>query len=100
MSAQRPDLRLLEPTWDAGPPSGPRRLAVRTLLLLGLPLAAWYFGWLLQPERMGHPVLFALLVAAEMFNLVQALGFWWTARPATRPRPGRAPGPRARRWTC
>lgn len=95
MSAQRPDLRLLEPTWDAGPPSGPRRLAVRTLLLLGLPLAAWYFGWLLQPERMGHPVLFALLVAAEVFNLVQALGFWWTAACDRPPRPvaplGRAP---------
>ena len=95
MSAQRPDPRLLEPLWDAGPVSGRRRLAVRTLLLLGLPLAVWYFGWLLQPERMGHPALFGLLVAAELFNLVQALGFWWTAASDRPVRPvaplGRAP---------
>ncbi len=27
---------------------------------------------------MGEPVLFGLLVAAEAFNLFQAIGFWWT----------------------
>ena len=95
MSAVRTDPRLLEPRWTAAPLSGRRRLALRILLMLGVPLAAWYFGWLLQPERIGHPVLFALLAAAELFNLVQAVGFWWTAsvdRPSrAAPRLGRTP---------
>jgi cellulose synthase (UDP-forming) len=89
------DPRLREPRWSAGPPSGGRALAVRALLLLGLPLAAWYFGWLLQPDRVGHPLLFALLVTAELFNLIQAVGFWWTASTDSRRSPapplGRAP---------
>jgi cellulose synthase/poly-beta-1,6-N-acetylglucosamine synthase-like glycosyltransferase len=85
--ARRQDPRLREPRWSAAPPAGHRRLAVRALLLLGLPLAAWYFGWLLQPERVGHPMLFGLLVAAELFNLVQAVGFWWTASTDKRSRP-------------
>ena len=38
----------------------------------------WYFGWLLQPDRVGTPVLYGILIAAELFNLSQALGFWWT----------------------
>ena len=37
-----------------------------------------YFSWLLRPDRVGNPVLFAVLVVAELFNVVQALGFWWT----------------------
>jgi len=82
-SASRPvsrgsggDPRLLAPAWDAGRAAPTRRL--RLLVLLALPLMAWYFGWLLQPERVGHPLLFAMLVAAELFNLAQASGFWWT----------------------
>ena len=41
-------------------------------------LAGWYFEWLLRAGRVGNPVLYGLLVAAELFNLVQAAGFWWT----------------------
>lgn len=41
-------------------------------------LSTWYLVWLLHPSRVGHPVLYWLLVAAEAFNLVQAVGFWWT----------------------
>jgi cellulose synthase (UDP-forming) len=48
------------------------------MALLGLPLAVWYFGWLLNPDRIGTPYLYGILIAAELFNLVQALGFWWT----------------------
>ncbi|HEY6398570.1 MAG TPA: glycosyltransferase family 2 protein [Solirubrobacteraceae bacterium] len=51
---------------------------MRILILLGIPLAVWYFGWLLNPNRIGTPVLYGILVAAELFNLIQALGFWWT----------------------
>ena len=57
------------------------RVARRRSLLMAclcLPLAAWYLLWLLQGRRVGDPVLFGLLVAAEAFNLIQAIGFWWT----------------------
>jgi cellulose synthase (UDP-forming) len=57
------------------------RVARRRSLVMALvciPLALWYLLWLLQGQRIGNPVLFGLLVAAEAFNLVQALGFWWT----------------------
>lgn len=60
--------------------AGPRR--ARALLVLNVVFAVWYFGWLLQPSRIGHPLLYALLVAAEIFNLVQAAGFWWTCASA------------------
>jgi cellulose synthase (UDP-forming) len=52
----------------------------RSLLMAALciPLAAWYLSWLLQGKRVGEPVLFGLLIAAEAFNLFQAIGFWWT----------------------
>lgn len=50
----------------------------RLLLFLFLPLAAFYFLWLLRPERIGQPVLYGILVVAELFNVTQALGFWWT----------------------
>ena len=53
-----------------------RRL--RVLVPLSVLLSLWYFVWLLRPERVGNPVLYGLLVAAEVFNLFQAIGFWWT----------------------
>jgi cellulose synthase (UDP-forming) len=83
-SAPRDDPRLLPPDWtpEAAPP---RRL--RLLVLAMIPLSLWYFGWLLQPARVGVPALFALLVAAELFNLGQATGFWWTVTRRDRRRP-------------
>jgi cellulose synthase (UDP-forming) len=54
------------------------------LALLGLPLIAWYFSWLFDPERIGQPVLYGLLIAAELFNVIQAVGFWWTCAPPRR----------------
>jgi cellulose synthase (UDP-forming) len=70
-------------------------LAVRGLLCAVVPLALLYFVWLLQPERVGHPLLYALLLSAELFNAVQALGFWWTgARQRVRgPVPPSGPPP-------
>ena len=29
----------------------------------------WYFGWLLNPDRIGNPFLYGLLIVAELFNL-------------------------------
>src|SRR5688500_15359859 len=92
------DPRLLRPDWDAGR-AAPRR-RTRLLVLLALPLAAWYFVWLLQPERVGEPALYGLLVAAELFNLCQATGFWWTitrARSAERSDGERSDGERSDR---
>ncbi len=81
------DLRLLAPDWSARPPAGGIAWRVRLLLALALPLAVWYFSWLLSPGRVGQPVLYGLLIAAELFNLVQGLGFWWTcARERVRER--------------
>jgi cellulose synthase (UDP-forming) len=79
------DPRMVPPSWDAA--RGAPRKRVVLLVLLALPLAAWYFGWLLQPERVGQPALFGLLVAAELFNLCQAAGFWWTITRVRRPLP-------------
>ena len=72
------DPRLGEPTWSAGAP--PLRTRARTMAVgsAGAVAVVLYATWLLRPERVGHPVLFALLVVAELFNIVHALGFWWT----------------------
>jgi cellulose synthase (UDP-forming) len=82
------DPRLLPPDWspELAPPH-----RLRLLVLCMIPLSLWYFGWLLQPGRVGVPLLFGILVAAELFNLVQATGFWWTVTRRER----RAPSPAA-----
>src|SRR3954447_15574248 len=70
-----------------------RRAIVMALICSGL--AVWYLSWLLGGAQVGNPVLFGLLIAAEGFNLIQAVGFWWTCSHQ-RMRPGRAPtGPEA-----
>jgi cellulose synthase (UDP-forming) len=79
------DPRLAAPTWD--PAAEPRRRSVTKLLVTVQILAAvWYFGWLLAPDRVGVRWLYWPLVAAEVFNLVQAAGFCWTVikRPRRR----------------
>jgi Glycosyl transferase family group 2 len=76
------DPRLQPPAWD--PAAGGATRGMRILLLLAVPLALWYFGWLLQPQRIGQPELYGLLIAAEVFNLVQACGFWWTVAASGR----------------
>ena len=56
----------------------PAHRRARVMLGVFLPVAAFYFAWLLWPGRVGNPILYGLLVGAELFNLAQALGFWWT----------------------
>jgi cellulose synthase (UDP-forming) len=70
------DRRLDPPGWDAG--RRPDRALVRAAVLVNLVLATWYLGWLLQPERVGSPILYGGLVLAELFNLAQGVAFWWT----------------------
>jgi len=82
------DTRMRAPAWDPTAPGAARRNAMRALLLAMVPLALFYFAWLLQGERVGHPVLYVLLIGAELFNAAQALGFWWTcSRDRRRRRP-------------
>jgi len=64
---------------------GRRRAILRVLITVNVGLAVWYFSWLLSPAQAGVGWLYGLLVAAELFNLVQAAGFWWTVR-TERPR--------------
>lgn len=86
-----PDPRTVPARWD--PRAGCSARRVRLLALVAVPLALAYFVWLLQPERVGSPVLYGLLVAAELFNLVQAAGFWWTtAQQRDRPARSLPPG--------
>ncbi len=78
MSSRPWDVRLRRVTWEPVPTTWSVRRRVRLLILLGVPFAVWYFGWLLNPDRVGTPYLYGILIAAELFNLTQALGFWWT----------------------
>ena len=57
MSSRPWDIRLRRLEWKAVPQNYSVRRRVRLLMLLGLPLAVWYFGWLLNPDRVGTPVL-------------------------------------------
>jgi cellulose synthase (UDP-forming) len=66
-----------------------RRRALVMSLVCAL-LAVWYLSWLLGGAHVGNPTLFGLLIAAESFNLIQAVGFWWTCSHQ-RMRTGRAP---------
>jgi cellulose synthase (UDP-forming) len=72
------DPRLLPPTWDAEPLGRAARWRATALAIVSTLALVAYFSWLLRPERVGNPLLFGLLVAAELFNVAQALGFWWT----------------------
>ncbi len=88
------DPRLREPDWNAtGRPGDARR--ARFMLALAVPLALFYIVWLLQPGRVGTPVLYGLLISAEIFNLAQATGFWITTARQRR-REARAPSGRPR----
>jgi len=72
------DPRLLTPTWDGGAPPRATRVRAGAMALLSSVAVVLYFVWLLRPERIGNPFLFGVLLVAEMFNVIQALGFWWT----------------------
>jgi cellulose synthase (UDP-forming) len=72
------DLRLTPPVWRTPEEWRVAQNKLRLLLPVSVVLAAWYFEWLLRLGRVGNPVLYGLLITAELFNLVQAAGFWWT----------------------
>lgn len=91
-SDRRDDVRLGRPQWRGPEEWRVAQAKLRVLLPVSIVLALWYFEWLLRADRVGNPALYGLLVAAELFNLVQAAGFWWTCGH------GRDRGP-APRWS-
>lgn len=72
------DPRLEAPHWDAEVDGQRLRTRTRLLIVANVVVSVWYFTWLLHPGHAGHPGLYAVLVAAELFNLAQTAGFWWT----------------------
>jgi cellulose synthase (UDP-forming) len=80
------DPRLEPPAWDAADPGRAVRVRATLIALASTAALVLYFSWLLRPARVGNPLLFAVLLIAELFNVLQALGFWWTclARPRRR----------------
>jgi cellulose synthase (UDP-forming) len=84
------DPRLAPPTWDPSPPTRSARVRARLIAMIGVIAVTAYLIWLLRPSRVGHPALFGVLVVAELFNVAQALGFWWTCAIARRRPPATA----------
>jgi cellulose synthase (UDP-forming) len=85
------DPRLEPPTWHGDELSRAARVRATVLALVSTVALVLYFRWLLQPDRIGNPVLFGLLLVAELFNVVQAIGFWWTCLAGRRRRVRAAP---------
>jgi cellulose synthase (UDP-forming) len=86
------DWRLAAPDWQPGSSLNWRGVLGRLLLVANVVLAVRYMAWLLEPGRSSQAGLYALLVGAEAFNLLQGLGFWWTIS-GVGPRPPVARGP-------
>ncbi len=63
-------------TWD--PSEIPHRPTVRLAIALNVLLTLWYFQWLLNFDNASNPYLYAALLLAECFNLLQGATFWWT----------------------
>ena len=52
--------------------------ACRVLVVFSVIFALVYLKWLLFDAKPGNPLLFGMLIAAELFNVGQAMGFWYT----------------------
>lgn len=50
----------------------------RTMSAVSLAAALLYLKWLLFDARPSNMVLFVMLMTAEIFNIAQAMGFWYT----------------------
>lgn len=83
------DVRLRPTNWS--PARRASRVRLGLLAVASTLTTAWYLTWLLRPERVGNPVLYGILIVAEVFNVAQAVGFWWTCSTPrrTRARPGK-----------
>jgi cellulose synthase (UDP-forming) len=67
--------------------------AMRGLVAVGVVSVGWWLIWLADFSHAGNPPLYALLMAAQLFSVIQVLGYWhcmWHRRPP-RPRPASNP---------
>jgi len=68
----------LAPAPSALPPAPVSRWVTALWIVVGVASLVYYLQWLLRPERVGVAPLYALLVAADLFNAFHALSFWAT----------------------
>lgn len=92
------DRRLDQVEWDASEPGRSARMRATVLAAVSTVGLVVYLVWILQPGRVGNPLLFWLLIVAEVFNMIQAIGFWWTCL-TRRPTPRAASSPDGETWT-
>jgi hypothetical protein len=65
---------------------------LRVLLFACLLALAWWAMWVFDPGNLGGPAfLFAVVVAAQILDLLVVLGFWHAIWPRRRPLPSFAP---------
>ena len=55
-----------------------RQASTPIILTMAIASLAWYLALLLNPENIGHPVAYGLLLFAETIGMVQLLGLWTT----------------------
>ena len=90
MSSRPWDVRLRRVTWDPVPSGWSVRTASRFLILLGLPCRRLVLRLAAAARTASaRPYLYGLLIAAELFNPMQAFGFWWTVLERARAREAR-----------
>jgi cellulose synthase (UDP-forming) len=71
-----------------------RRRTLRALIVADLGALAWWLTWLFDFRHAAIGPLYAVLVAAQLINVFQVVGYWhavWRTRPPRR-RAGRVPG--------
>ena len=69
---------------------GRRRRVLRALILANLVGLVYWLGWLFDFSHAASPLMYALLVLAECFNVTQVLGYWYTVWHEPRPERKRA----------
>ena len=81
------DCRLAPRDWQPTARIGWPERAARILVLVNVALAVRYLTWLVAPGRAAAVPLYVLLVGAELYNMVQGFGFWWTVWKLRPPQP-------------
>src|ERR1700730_2798250 len=63
----------------------PNQRALQGLIVVGCLALAWWAVWLFDPRNLGGGVLFAVVAAAQVVDLLAVLGFWhavWPRQPS------------------
>ena len=100
MSSRPWDVRLRQVTWEPVPNVGQRPHAgAHHDRSSACPWPSGTSAGCSTRTAIGTPFLYGILIAAELFNLIQALGFWWTCANE-RVRESRSRRPAAWPSTC